>query len=53
MEETGGEIDVFESKIFDGPVFLDFANESPKGRRSLCYDKEARINRKKMLQNLQ
>lgn len=47
IEGTGGEIDVFESKIFDGPVFLDFASESPKGRRSLCYDKEARINRKK------
>lgn len=47
MEKTGGEVDVFESEIFDEPVFLDFAIESPKDRRSLCYDKEARINRKK------
>ena len=47
MEETGGEVDVLDSDIFAGLVFLDFAIESPKGRRSICYDKEARINRKK------
>lgn len=47
MEETGGEVNFVELPIFSGPVFLDCAKESPKGRRSLCYDKEARIKRKK------
>ena len=47
MEETGGEVNFVDLPIFSGPVFLDCAKESPKGRRSLCYDKEARIKRKK------
>ena len=47
MEETGGEVNFIDLPIFPGPVFIDCAKESPKGRRSLCYDKEARINRKK------
>ena len=47
MEETGGEVNLVDLQIFDGPVFLDCAKESPKGRRSLCYDKEARLKRKK------
>jgi hypothetical protein len=41
MEETGGEPDV---ALFEGPgvvVFVDCARESPGGRRSLCYDREA------------
>ena len=28
-------------------IYVDFSKESPKGRRSLCYDKDARVNRKK------
>lgn len=47
MEETGGEVDVVDLDIFEGPVFLDCAKESPKFRRSLCYYKNARVNRKK------
>lgn len=41
MEESGGEPDV---ALIDGPgvvVFVDCAAESPGGRRSLCYDREA------------
>ncbi len=41
MEESGGEPDV---ALIDGPktiVFVDCAAESPSGRRSLCYDREA------------
>ena len=47
MEETGGEVNFVDLQIFSRPVFLDCAKESPKGRRSFCYDKEARIKRKK------
>lgn len=47
MEETGGEVDMVKSQAFDSLVIVDCAKESPQGRRSLCYDKEARINRKK------
>lgn len=45
MEETNGEPDVVS---FDGKTlsFVDFAKESPLGRRSLCYDKEALDKRK-------
>lgn len=48
MEETGGEPDVVaydEQK--DEYHFYDCATESPKGRRSLCYDQEALESRKK------
>ncbi len=45
MEDSGGEPDVV---ILDGHWYVvDMAKESPKGRRSLCYDKEARLGRKK------
>lgn len=45
MEETGGEPDVV---TLDGVMYIiDMCKESPKGRRSVCYDKEARVNRKK------
>lgn len=48
MEETGGEPDVVaaesQNKEF---VFYDCAPESPKGRRSVCYDREALEARKK------
>lgn len=48
MEATGGEPDVLEkdSKTSEY-LFYDFAEESPKGRRSLCYDAEAKASRKK------
>ena len=47
MEETGGESDVVEFDQSSGEyIFYDCAAESPKGRRSLCYDKEALDSRK-------
>jgi hypothetical protein len=45
MEETGGEPDVVGSAGSE-LVFMDCAPESPKGRRSLCYDREALEARK-------
>ncbi|RPD44411.1 DUF4256 domain-containing protein [Paracnuella aquatica] len=42
MEETGGEPDVIGQDAATGAyIFCDCAAESPKGRRSLCYDHEA------------
>lgn len=41
MEESGGEPDV---ALIEGPgivVFVDCASQSPSGRRSLCFDREA------------
>ena len=47
MEETGGEPDVIEFDKKTGEyIFYDCAAESPKGRRSLCYDHEALEKRK-------
>lgn len=47
MEETGGEPDVVEYDKKTGEyIFYDCAAESPKGRRSLCYDNEALEARK-------
>jgi len=47
MEETGGEPDVIG---FDGKtgeyIFFDCSAESPKGRRSLCFDPQALESRK-------
>ncbi len=47
METTGGEPDVvaFDKKSGEY-VFYDCSAESPKGRRSLCYDREALNARK-------
>lgn len=47
MEETGGEPDVigFDEKTGEY-LFCDCAPESPKGRRSICYDHEALESRK-------
>ncbi|MFK2826020.1 DUF4256 domain-containing protein [Bacillus sp. B190/17] len=48
MEKTGGEPDVVgydEEK--DEYLFYDCSAESPKGRRSVCYDREALESRKK------
>jgi hypothetical protein len=47
MEETGGEPDVVGYDKTTGEyVFYDCSAESPKGRRSLCYDREALESRK-------
>ncbi len=47
MEETGGEPDVVGIEEASGKIiFFDCAPESPKGRRSLCYDHEALESRK-------
>jgi len=47
MEQTGGEPDVIgydaQAKEF---LFIDCSSESPKGRRSLCYDRAALESRK-------
>lgn len=47
MEQTGGEPDVigFESKTGEY-IFCDCSVESPKGRRSVCYDREGLDSRK-------
>jgi len=47
MEETGGEPDVvgYDKKAGEY-IFYDCSAESPKGRRSLCYDDEALASRK-------
>ncbi|HMQ49238.1 MAG TPA: DUF4256 domain-containing protein [Saprospiraceae bacterium] len=47
MENTGGEPDVVGYDQNTGEyVFCDCSAESPKGRRSLCYDREALDARK-------
>lgn len=45
MEETGGEPDIlgFENGQY---IFCDCSPETPKGRRSICYDHEALESRK-------
>src|SRR5688572_7161717 len=45
MEETGGEPDVI-SATKNEFVFCDCSPESPKGRRSVCYDQDALESRK-------
>lgn len=48
MERTGGEPDVVAYDLEkDEFVFADCSAESPKGRRSVCYDREALDARKK------
>ncbi|WP_223553098.1 DUF4256 domain-containing protein [Lysinibacillus sphaericus] len=48
MEETGGEPDVVGHDQKTGEyIFYDCSAESPKGRRSVCYDHEALESRKK------
>lgn len=47
MESTGGEPDVVGFDEATGEyLFYDCSPESPKGRRSLCYDREALESRK-------
>jgi hypothetical protein len=47
MERTGGEPDVvgYDKKTGEC-IFYDCSDESPKGRRSVCYDREALDSRK-------
>lgn len=48
MERTGGEPDVVgRDEEKDEYIFYDCSAESPKGRRSVCYDREALESRKK------
>lgn len=48
MERTGGEPDVVGLEPESGAcVFCDCAEQSPEGRRNLCYDNEALEARKK------
>ncbi|MFV8837783.1 DUF4256 domain-containing protein [Salinimicrobium soli] len=48
MERTGGEPDVIGTEEKTGEIiFFDCSPESPTGRRSLCYDREALEARKK------
>ena len=47
MERTGGEPDVVGHDKKTGEyIFYDCSAESPKGRRSVCYDREALVSRK-------
>ena len=47
MERTGGEPDVVDHDRKTGEyIFYDCVAESPKGRRSLCYDRAALDSRK-------
>ena len=48
MERTGGEPDVMSlSNHPNEHTFIDCSKESPSGRRSLCYDREALESRKR------
>lgn len=45
MEQTGGEPDAV---LYDGRIcYMDFSDETPSGRRKVCYDENARLSRKK------
>lgn len=47
MERTGGEPDVVRYDKKTGElIFFDCSAESPKGRRSVCYDREGQESRK-------
>jgi hypothetical protein len=47
MESTGGEPDVVDQDKKTGEyIFYDCSAETPKGRRSICYDREALESRK-------
>ncbi|MCC6711264.1 MAG: DUF4256 domain-containing protein [Candidatus Pacebacteria bacterium] len=47
MEQTGGEPDVIGAdKKVNEFIFCDCSRETPKGRRSLCYDEQALASRK-------
>ena len=47
MEDSGGEPDVIGMDKSSGEIiFVDCSAQSPKGRRSVCYDREALDSRK-------
>ena len=47
MERTGGEPDVVgQDKKTGEYIFYDCSEESPKGRRNVCYDREALESRR-------
>jgi hypothetical protein len=47
MEQSGGEPDVVDVDKATGEfIFVDCSAQSPKGRRSVCYDREALESRK-------
>lgn len=47
MEKTGGEPDVVgQDEVTGEYIFYDCSAETPKGRRSICYDPEALESRK-------
>lgn len=47
MEKTGGEPDVVgHDEMKDEYIFYDCSAESPKGRRSVCYDRDGLESRK-------
>lgn len=46
MERTGGEPDVIGPDDSGELFYYDCSSESPKGRRSLCYDRDALNSRK-------
>lgn len=45
MENSGGEVDVVE--LFEHLYLIDMFKESPVERTNVCYDLDARVNRKK------
>lgn len=48
MEKTGGEPDVVgQDKKTDEYIFYDCSEQSPKGRRSICYDRKGQDEREK------
>jgi hypothetical protein len=52
MERTGGEPDVVNyEEATNTYTFFDCSPESPKGRRSLCYDRESLESRKEFKPN--
>lgn len=52
MERTGGEPDVVDyDKKKDEYIFYDCSRESPKGRRSVCYDRKGLESRKNKPEN--
>jgi hypothetical protein len=53
MERTGGEPDVIGYDKKTGEyIFYDCSAESPKGRRNVCYDREALESRKELSQKI-
>lgn len=46
MEDSGGEPDIVRTSPSGEVTFFDCSEESPKGRRSLCYDQSALESRK-------